>query len=486
MARHQLPVDEKVIYNMKDAGQSTAQYLHKSWQRSKKAVHDYWTQFRGVRAPPLDFFLQSPDEEPKDDRPTRPTKATTPKATPNPIPPWMVAEGLGPQEMAVVGDGDGGDDDDDTGRTEEDPCAEPCAEAEDISQDDDQRQEGSNGEGVEDGNDEESEDEPFSKDLWPDSDNDIHQQDQNGGERDSEDDNVDESANSHLNEQHRIVGREKWPEYLECRRLGLQLSEYLGGRKGQRVRFDRPKLRTMIETWEANGGTSPGTYNNLFVPEDVPTRPSLLMVCTRFSGIDYEGAKKAQDELHPVTKNVILQDLLPQLKDCRIVDIIGMQLKLTRQWCFMGAKERQMLTKLKKWDADKNPFGFGNIRFTEAIREHAETGSRRVYIALNGIDGWGSLMVEWETLIQKFPGIRFVLIFGVRPTNIDFDRTGWSLVIEDKVWGFFELAKMVRVNRKEEDDEMYRLVIEDMTDDGTRRREGVPLKKRGRNAKPKT
>ncbi|KAL9075183.1 MAG: hypothetical protein Q9161_001869 [Pseudevernia consocians] len=131
MARHQLPVDEKVIYSMKDAGQSTAQYLHKSWQRSKKAVHDYWTQFRGVRAPPLDFFLQGPDEEREEDRPTRPTKATTPKATPNPIPPWMVAEGLRPQEMAVVGDGD----DDDTGRTEEDPCAEPCAEAGDISQD---------------------------------------------------------------------------------------------------------------------------------------------------------------------------------------------------------------------------------------------------------------------------------------------------------------------------------------------------------------
>ena len=67
------------------------------------------------------------------------------------------------------------------------------------------------------------------------------------------------------------------------------------------------------------------------------------------------------------------------------------------------------------------------------------------------------------------------------PQNMLFDRTGWSAIVEGQIWGFFELAKMLRVHRNKEVDKRYRLMVQDMVSDATSRVMGEKNSKSRRN-----
>lgn len=92
-------------------------------------------------------------------------------------------------------------------------------------------------------------------------------------------------------------------------------------------------------------------------------------------------------------------------------------------------------------------------------------------------------MSEWAKLKDKFPHMRIVLIFAVLPKNVHIDRTGWSAIHDGRIWGFFDLAKMLRVDSNTEVDERYRLMIQDMKSDATSRGMGLAPTKRYMNSR---
>lgn len=116
--------------------------------------------------------------------------------------------------------------------------------------------------------------------------------------------------------------RDDWPEYHETIALGLPT--YRVNRE-----MDLPELRASLVQWNAKKGENTGSFENLYSLED---EPSLLIICSRLSGETgkhVEGAGKVQADIHPTSREVVLTELMPQLKPNEIVDLIGLVNQLT-------------------------------------------------------------------------------------------------------------------------------------------------------------
>ena len=237
------------------------------------------------------------------------------------------------------------------------------------------------------------------------------------------------------------------------------------------------KARARLARWHANEGENPGSFDNLYNVED---QPSLLICCSRSSNRKAETdllAKRVLAERHFASKEVLLKNLMPELKPKIIVDLVGTGLKLSQTWCYLSLTAKAQMRKFKKREKDKDPnrslFGYADICFTEAICKASDASCRTTYIMMYGSDGWSSSINKWTKLTVRFPQVRFILIFALMPRNMGFNRTGWIAIVDGQVWGFSNLAKILRVHCNEEVDKRYRLMVQEMVSDGTNRDIGM-------------
>lgn len=441
-----LPVTPQKVFDLAKDGQSTAGYLHRTWRQPKEAVHAFWRRYGAVAAPDVDFFLQAIEEEDK-----------TPESTSNLVPQWTanLPAAVAPAVAAQMQPDDSTVED-----REDDPEYQPRFSNRDEIQDSEDPDE----------DDEDDEDEKSTLAVA------IQKA------RMALADGV---GAPHQGQTNKSANIDKNDLSAVCRGLGLPINS-------MRQLIKRPELARNLMSWATNESKNPGIYDNLYTRQEVEV-PSLLMICSRTSNRNastYQQAVDMREQLFPDTMNLILTVLMPGLKPAKVVNMIAYGYNALRNWCFSSSSDHRLRSKMES-QADpehgrlgKDGWSHCTVQFMDAFYElKAMPGQgHTAYIAMHGNEGWGIKISEWEKLPIKFPGVKIVLIFGLRARNMNFDRTGWSPFLRERYWGFFDLHKLLRVYRAEEVDPMYRFMIDDLAGDVQDRE--TSLRKSGRNKVP--
>ena len=59
MQKFELPVHYSEVFELNKNGESTAQFLDKSWQKPKEKVHEFWRRYKAAAVPTKEFFEQN-------------------------------------------------------------------------------------------------------------------------------------------------------------------------------------------------------------------------------------------------------------------------------------------------------------------------------------------------------------------------------------------------------------------------------------------
>ena len=498
----ELPVSYTKIFEHKAANESTAAYMEPSWKKPKAVLHAFWRRYGEVAAPTLNFFLQEEEE--------------APEWSENPISQWMVDEGLVSEPhhtqrqvsvpalplpaapVPMLGP-----------RTALPHIAPPQIQADHRSREE-----------VEDSTAEDEEDEDSSvlgsriafphiapsqvqadhrsREEVEDSTAEVEEEVENSAAEDEDESEFEGFLNDPRNsdsdsDSDRDVDQLRLFDYSDATEYGdendnNQWSELGPTRKRHlpqyrdRKKLPRMQLREQLHAWHANT-SSTKTYDNLYVEESTP---SLVFICSRVSGDtapQREMSRRNENVLFPQTKNLVMNHLLPHLKPMEVINMIAHGQQATRKWCYSRAAENtpRGLLKSERFKKASHGWGHANIRFLDHLYALVQAGGHTVYMVMHGSDGWGVVFEEYEKLAAKFPSLRFILVFGLMPNNISFDRTGWSPQLQDRFWGFVDLHKMVRVAHDEEVDQMYKLMLDDLRADTTQRNGRNRSEKHNRN-----
>ena len=257
----------------------------------------------------------------------------------------------------------------------------------------------------------------------------------------------------------------------ETKRISKRIKELdLPRIKGKRI-LTLAEQREVLIAWDVNESRISGQYNNFIVQNG---QKSLVMIIDRSSKNNVAKCEKMRDQLHFDTARVIKEDLLPKLTPIQTINIIINHATAARTWCYL-----QKAFLKNRSHQEESEFGYNSLKFLDHIRvfrtqcqsddeyhgEDEDAGAPyrgTIYIIQHGNEDWGTMVDEWRKLAtQKFPGLRYILAFGIRPREFQtFDRTGWNPMIRGRFWDFFHLGKLLRVCDGDEKDPMYARLLE--------------------------